>query len=413
MAPDLTGERGKARLEAFKALVRSAGPKSKPSLPSKFIKKLEEIPSLELSPEEPCKLALQLADKALIGKFTGLWPSPKTVEAWTNERWKPLIQGDVSLLAVGRGFFVFSFSSKEDCDLVFRSGPYFMGPRGLFLAPWTLDFNPEAEITAAPVWVRLPHLPLHLWGESSLKDIGNKLGRYLDRAEPKGAQLTCARICVEVNLEKGLPEAIKLSLGDWCHIQELDYEQIPFKCLRCHDYGHFARSCPKAPQEPEPVKEDEFQPVSNRRRQPGRKDPQVQASKATHSEEATLENKNSFDALKENEALDPEATADQKDPSADESLLESTPPNSGAARELRASEPEPSAHADLVVAVPSSSSGGTFESEDNTIPSPPLTRGRKTNKERREKEATSNISLGSQKKLDPYIKGKSTPFFMV
>jgi hypothetical protein len=66
-----------------------------------------------------------------------------------------------------------------------------------------------------------------------------------------------------------------------------------------------------------------------------------------------------------------------------------------------------------VVTVPSSSSGGTFESEDNTIPSPPLTRGRKTNKERREKEATSNISLGSQKKLDPYIKGKPTPFFLV
>jgi hypothetical protein len=267
MDPDPIGKRGKDRLEAFKALVRSAGPKSKPSPSSKFVKKMEEIPSLELSPEEPCKLALLLAETTLIGKFTGLWPSPKTVEAWTDDRWKPLIQGNVSPLAVGRGFFVFSFSSKEDCDLVFRSGPYFMGSRGLFLAPWTLDFNPEAEITAAPVWVRLPHLPLHLWGTRSLEDIGNKLGRFLDRAESKGDQFTCARICVEVNLEKGLPEAIKLSLGEWCHIQELDYEQIPFKCLRCHAYGHFARSCPKASEEPGPVKEDDFQPVSNRRRQ--------------------------------------------------------------------------------------------------------------------------------------------------
>jgi hypothetical protein len=408
MAPDLNGERGKARLEAFKALVRSAGPKSKPSLPSKFVKRMEEIPSLELSPEEPCKLALLLADKALIGKFTGLWPSPKTVEAWTIDRWEPMIQGGVSLFAVGRGFFVFRFASKEDCDLVFRSGPYFMGSRGLFLAPWTLDFNPEAEITAAPVWVRLPHLPLHLWGKSSLKDIGNKLGRFLDRAEPKGDQFTCARICVEVNLEKGLPEAIKLSLGDWCHIQELDYEQIPFKCLRCHDYGHFARSCPKASEEPGPGKEDEFQPVPNRRRQPRRNGPQAQAPKATQSEEATLENKNSFDALKEDESLEPEATAVQNDPPVDESLPESNPPNSEAAREIRASEPEHNAHTGLVVTVPSSGSGGTSEPEDNTVPSPPLTRGRKTNKARREKEAASNISLGSQKKLDPYIKGKNS-----
>ena len=103
-----------------------------------------------------------------------------------DDRWKSLIQGRVTRSAVGRVLFVFSFSRKEDRDLVFRSGPYFMGSRGLFLVPWTLDLNPGAEITTTPVWVRLPHLPLHLWGISSLEDIGNKLGRFLDRAEPKG-----------------------------------------------------------------------------------------------------------------------------------------------------------------------------------------------------------------------------------
>jgi hypothetical protein len=402
MAPVPIAEMEKDPLEAFKTLVRSAGPKSKPSLSSKFVKKMEEIPSLELDPEEPCKLALLLAENALIGKFTGLWPNPKTVEAWMDDRWKTMIQGNVTLYAVGRGFFIFSFTRKADRDLVFRSGPYFMGSKGMFLAPWTLDFNPGAEITAAPVWVRLPHLPLHLWGISSLEDIGNKLGRFLDRAEPKGEQFTCARICVEVNLEKGLPDAIKLSLGEWCHIQELDYEQIPFKCLRCHAYGHFAKSCPKTSEEPGPVKEDDFQPVNNRRRQPRRKDPLAQAPKATHTAEATLETKNSFDALKEDEALDPEATTDKEDPPADESPPDSTPPETMAAKETRASDPEPSATAGLVVSV----SVETSEPEDNSAPSPPLTRGRKTNKARREKEAASNISLGSQKKLDPYIKGK-------
>jgi len=46
---------------------------------------------------------------------------------------------------------------------------------------------------------------------------------------------------VEVDLEIGLPEAIKLSVADWTHIQELDYEQLPFKCRHCHEYGHFVR----------------------------------------------------------------------------------------------------------------------------------------------------------------------------
>jgi hypothetical protein len=70
--------------------------KNKPALSTKFVKNMEEIPSLELSPEEPCNIALSLAENALIGKFTGLWPSPKMVEAWTKERWMPLIQGRVT-----------------------------------------------------------------------------------------------------------------------------------------------------------------------------------------------------------------------------------------------------------------------------------------------------------------------------
>ena len=71
-----------------------------------------------------------------------------------------------------------------------------------------------------------------------------KLGRYIDRAERKD-QFSCARICVEVDLEIGLPEAIQLTIADWSYTQELDYDQIPFKCRFCHGYAHFARNCKK------------------------------------------------------------------------------------------------------------------------------------------------------------------------
>ena len=65
-------------------------------------------------------------------------------------------------------------------------------------------------------------------------------------ASPKD-QYACARICVEVNLEAGLPEAIKLTVGNWSHFQNLDYEQLPFKCRGCHEYGHFICNCPQKP----------------------------------------------------------------------------------------------------------------------------------------------------------------------
>lgn len=115
-------------VQAFKSLVAS-GPKRPPSATmQKFVKKMDTIPSVALPEEETCKAALNLAEKGLIGQFTGLWPSPKTVEEWTQRNWKPLIKEGVKSYFVGKGYFVFVFESPDDKGLIFRNGPYFMGP---------------------------------------------------------------------------------------------------------------------------------------------------------------------------------------------------------------------------------------------------------------------------------------------
>ena len=108
--------------------------------------------------------------------------------------------------------------------------PYFMGPQGIYLNKWTPDFDPNQDVPSiVHVRVRLPHLPFHCWNSGSLEAIGNTLGKYIDKGERRH-QYTCAIICVEVELEVGLPEAINLTVAEWSHVQELDYEQFPFKC---------------------------------------------------------------------------------------------------------------------------------------------------------------------------------------
>ena len=73
------------------------------------------------------------------------------------------------------------------------------------------------------------------------------------------------------------------------------------------------------------------------------------------------------------------------------------PASSGSKKDPKALDYETSAHAGLASLVPSSGSEGTSDSEDFLAPSPPLTRGRKTNKEHRENEASSKKNSGSQK----------------
>ena len=169
---------------AFNRLISSQSSRSGKGEPPKFVKRIEDVPEVALPPAETIRVALSLADRALIGQFTGLWPSPKTTDNWIQRNWRPLISKNVASYSVGRGYFL--FESKEDKDLIFRNGPYFMGPQGLYLNGWTPDFDPEADIPkAVPVWVKLPNLPMHCWNTKSLRAIGNALGKYIDTASPK------------------------------------------------------------------------------------------------------------------------------------------------------------------------------------------------------------------------------------
>jgi hypothetical protein len=78
---------------------------------------------------------------------------------WVDRNWKPLIKGQLSHAFCNKVFFAFLFEEKEDKDLIFRSGPYFMGSRGMYLNRWTPDFCLENDVPSNGSGVGLPSLP--------------------------------------------------------------------------------------------------------------------------------------------------------------------------------------------------------------------------------------------------------------
>ena len=68
--------------DAFSALIKSLVPQRTHPAMSKFVKKLDGLQEVNLPPTLPRMVALSLAERGLIGQFTGLWPSPKTVQRW-------------------------------------------------------------------------------------------------------------------------------------------------------------------------------------------------------------------------------------------------------------------------------------------------------------------------------------------
>ena len=385
---------------AFKEMI-ARGPKRPPSVnQQKFVKKKDSIPTVALPEEETCKAALILADRGLIGQFTGLWPSPKSVEDWTQRNWNPLTKEGVQSYFVGKGFFVFVFDSADDRSLIFRNGPYFMGPQGLYLNKWTPDFDPTQDVpSAVPVWVRLPHLPLHCWNPKSLQIIGNTLGKYIDQA-PRKDQYSCARICVEVDLEEGLPEAINLTAAGWTHVQELDYEQLPFKCRHCHGYGHFAKHCKKkAEDHPDNQNREQWTLVhkTSHQKKGNGKDPLKEAPSSSNH----IQGKNSNG--KEN-SQDKAATTNQESQAHPGPPI--TPQDGGAKSPPEATQGSPSnpSYADVTRKKPTDSSES---SEDETFEQPSKKVGRKSRREEREEEAERLKTQGSQPTIEMSI-GRNT-----
>ena len=91
----------KAHLDEFDRLISSYNKRSGKAEPSKFFKRIEDVPEVALPPEETIQVPLSLVDRALIGQFMGLWPSPKTTESWVQRNWRPLITNNVASFSVG------------------------------------------------------------------------------------------------------------------------------------------------------------------------------------------------------------------------------------------------------------------------------------------------------------------------
>lgn len=77
---------------------------------------------------------------------------------------------------------------------------------------WSPGFRPVVEPSAAPVWVSWPNLPLFSFNKQALFAIGSLIGKPLsfDAATAKMTRPNVARLCVEVDLLKRLPNRIRL-----------------------------------------------------------------------------------------------------------------------------------------------------------------------------------------------------------
>ena len=72
------------KIFAFRSMVEASGKRKPSQVQQTFVKKLDNIPSVDLPVEQPCRTTMNIAERGLIGQFTGLWPSPKAIDEWVQ-----------------------------------------------------------------------------------------------------------------------------------------------------------------------------------------------------------------------------------------------------------------------------------------------------------------------------------------
>jgi len=121
---------------------------------------------------------------ALTFQIIGLWPRLIDLHKWISNLWQLMIKGEAFIFPCAKGLFIVMFDNAHDRDLILKIGPWFWVKSSLCMKPRTPSFDPVTDsLSTTPVWVRLPNLPLHLWGLLSLRAIRNALGKFHYRNE--------------------------------------------------------------------------------------------------------------------------------------------------------------------------------------------------------------------------------------
>jgi len=187
---------------------------------------------------------VQMAKVTLVGRVNGRSFALGTILNWVKETWGFLgYMPEVDELS--RKWYAFTFRLEEQAQMILRKN-WSIQSSPMLLKPWTPMFDASRErVDIIPLWVRLPAFPFQFWKEKYFRRVGNLLGEFLEADETyvESRRKSMARILVNINVREGLGDEVELVLGHYRHIQKLDYENIPFRCRRCHEYGHSVADC--------------------------------------------------------------------------------------------------------------------------------------------------------------------------
>ncbi|KAK6161475.1 hypothetical protein DH2020_004856 [Rehmannia glutinosa] len=101
----------------------------------------------------------------LIGKFSFAIPHPKGIASGLSAL---NLKGTFSWSFANPSHIIIKLQLEEDFNKLWMGTLWSLGDYPMRVFKWTPSFNPRLEAPLAPVWIRLPGLPIHFFDHNAL-----------------------------------------------------------------------------------------------------------------------------------------------------------------------------------------------------------------------------------------------------
>ncbi|XP_057793093.1 uncharacterized protein LOC131009698 [Salvia miltiorrhiza] len=151
----------------------------------------------------------------------------------------------VTCREIQTNLFSFQFNSSRDVERVKAGQPWHFNKDVLVLQPVQPKIQPSAmQFTSVPFWIRIYDLPMAGRSPEVIKNLGKRLGNFLEFDESSTSGLTRSiRIRVVVDIQKPLRRGLNIIMDGSTLWLPIKYERLPSFCYGCGKLGHMLKDC--------------------------------------------------------------------------------------------------------------------------------------------------------------------------
>ena len=159
-----------------------------------------------------------------------------------------MMGSDLRIVDVGKNIFQFKFNSRYQMEWVERNGLWNFDNNLLLLCKWKkgLSVN-NISFTHSLFWIQEGGLPFESMSEEVGRDLGNRLGKYIesDKRSWLSEQAKFMRIRVDLPINKPLQRGRNIvNPNGGKYWVTFKYERLPSFCFQCGILGHDEKNCP-------------------------------------------------------------------------------------------------------------------------------------------------------------------------